>query len=134
MPHFHQQSEQHLESLSEQRGVPDSCCVAEQAAHLLEEIHDKLSNFEIAQVEVNGPDTHPVFKFLKDHTPLGHGGGADIEWNFAKWVVNKKGYPVVSAPAPKQEILVCAEASPPSHPVQLRVRAMLHTPKTFDVC
>jgi len=63
-------------------------------------------------VEVNGPDTHPVFKFLKDHTPLGHGGGADIEWNFAKWVVNKKGYPVVSAPAPKQEVLVCAEVSP----------------------
>ena len=47
------------------------------------------------KVEVNGPNTHPVFKFLKDHTPLGHGGGADIDWNFAKWVVNKKGYPVV---------------------------------------
>jgi glutathione peroxidase len=51
------------------------------------------------QIEVNGPNTHPVFKFLKDHTPLGHGGGADVDWNFAKWVVNKKGYPVVRYPS-----------------------------------
>lgn len=51
------------------------------------------------QIDVNGPNTHPVFKFLKDHTPIGHGGGADVEWNFAKWVVNKKGYPVVRYPS-----------------------------------
>lgn len=53
----------------------------------------------LLQIEVNGPNTHPVFKFLKDHTPLGHGGGADVDWNFAKWVVNKKGYPVVRYPS-----------------------------------
>ena len=27
------------------------------------------------KVDVNGANTHPVFKFLKDHTPLGHGEG-----------------------------------------------------------
>ncbi len=44
----------------------------------------------IAQVDVNGPNTHPVYKFLKSHTPEDHGGHDDVEWNFAKWVVDKK--------------------------------------------
>ena len=35
-----------------------------------------------AKVEVNGPGSHPVYQFLKKRT-----GGADIEWNFAKFLV-----------------------------------------------
>jgi len=35
-----------------------------------------------AKIEVNGPGAHPVYQFLKDAT-----GGADIEWNFAKFLV-----------------------------------------------
>ena len=39
------------------------------------------------QVDVNGPNASPVFKFLKENTPADMGGSADIDWNFAKWVV-----------------------------------------------
>ena len=39
------------------------------------------------QVDVNGPNASPVFQFLKQHTPADMGGSADIDWNFAKWVV-----------------------------------------------
>ncbi len=35
-----------------------------------------------AKIEVNGPGTHPVYQYLKGET-----GGADIEWNFAKFLV-----------------------------------------------
>jgi glutathione peroxidase len=35
-----------------------------------------------AKIEVNGPAAHPVYQFLKKQT-----GGADIEWNFAKFLV-----------------------------------------------
>ena len=41
----------------------------------------------VAQVDVNGPNASPVFKFLKENTPADMGGSADIEWNFAKFVV-----------------------------------------------
>eukprot|EP00208_Stichococcus_sp_RCC1054_P006873 CAMPEP_0206146822 /NCGR_PEP_ID=MMETSP1473-20131121/31532_1 /ASSEMBLY_ACC=CAM_ASM_001109 /TAXON_ID=1461547 /ORGANISM="Stichococcus sp, Strain RCC1054" /LENGTH=469 /DNA_ID=CAMNT_0053543523 /DNA_START=213 /DNA_END=1622 /DNA_ORIENTATION=+ len=51
------------------------------------------------KVEVNGPNMHPVYKFLKTHTPENHGGGGDVDWNFAKWVVDKKGFPVVRYPS-----------------------------------
>ena len=33
----------------------------------------------ISEVDVNGPNTHPVFTFLK--------GGTDVQWNFEKWLV-----------------------------------------------
>lgn len=55
--------------------------------------HARFSIYD--KVEVNGPNTHPVYKYLKAHTPEGHGGGGDLQWNFAKWVVDKKGHPVV---------------------------------------
>lgn len=41
------------------------------------------------QVEVNGASVHPVYHFLKAHTPEDRGGSGDIDWNFAKWVVDK---------------------------------------------
>jgi glutathione peroxidase len=44
------------------------------------------------KIEVNGPGTHPVFQFLKDHAP----GliGKNIKWNFTKFLVDKDGQTV----------------------------------------
>jgi len=42
-----------------------------------------------AKIDVNGPNTHPVFEFLK-----GQKGGLltdNIKWNFTKFLVDKKG-------------------------------------------
>jgi glutathione peroxidase len=42
-----------------------------------------------AKIEVNGPNTHPVYKFLKDEK-----GGLltdNIKWNFTKFLVDKQG-------------------------------------------
>ncbi len=43
----------------------------------------------MAKVEVNGKNTHPVFRFLKAKTPglLGEG----IKWNFTKFLVGRDG-------------------------------------------
>lgn len=38
------------------------------------------------KVEVNGPGTHPVFKFLKEQT-----GVAKVRGNFNKWLVDRHG-------------------------------------------
>lgn len=86
------------------------------------------------QVEVNGPDTHPVFKFLKDHTPLGHGGGADIEWNFAKWVVNKKGYPVVSCWPPSNLPQVEPSPAVPLVPIPCLLHAVRYPLHAAQQC
>ena len=41
------------------------------------------------QVRVNGPDTHPVYKFLKSKK---NGFlGSSIKWNFTKFLVDKEG-------------------------------------------
>jgi glutathione peroxidase len=42
-----------------------------------------------SKIEVNGPNTHPVFEFLKSEK----GGllGDAIKWNFTKFLVDKKG-------------------------------------------
>jgi glutathione peroxidase len=37
-----------------------------------------------ARVDVNGRDAHPVFSFLKAHSP---GDGGDVGWNFEKWLI-----------------------------------------------
>lgn len=42
-----------------------------------------------AKVDVNGPNTHPLYQYLKSHAP--EGNGADIEWNFAKFLVSRDG-------------------------------------------
>ncbi|KAJ0979641.1 hypothetical protein J5N97_015115 [Dioscorea zingiberensis] len=41
------------------------------------------------KVKVNGPDTAPVYKFLKDSKP----GflGSRVKWNFTKFLINKEG-------------------------------------------
>ena len=39
-----------------------------------------------AKVEVNGPGAHPLYQWLKSQS-----GGADIGWNFAKFLVDRSG-------------------------------------------
>lgn len=46
-----------------------------------------------SKLEVNGDNAHPLYKQLKSQLP-GTSAKPDIEWNFAKFLVNKKGVPV----------------------------------------
>ena len=39
-----------------------------------------------SKIDVNGPDAHPLFLFLKARS-----GGADIAWNFEKFLVSREG-------------------------------------------
>ena len=43
------------------------------------------------RADVNGPDTQPVYKFLKS-AELASGPSGDIEWNFTKFVVGRDGH------------------------------------------
>lgn len=43
-----------------------------------------------AKVEVNGGNTHPLFKHLKKQAP-GFMGSQNIKWNFTKFLVGKDG-------------------------------------------
>ena len=43
-----------------------------------------------AKIEVNGPDTHPLFRHLKNKAP-GLFGSETIKWNFTKFLVDKTG-------------------------------------------
>lgn len=54
-----------------------------------------------SKVEVNGPTAHPVFTWLKLNTPPlpGHRSGEAVEWNFAKFLVDKYGHPVKRYPS-----------------------------------
>jgi glutathione peroxidase len=55
-----------------------------------------------AKIDVNGKDTHPVFKYLKSQ--LGGLLGSKIKWNFTKFVIDKNGKPVKRfAPTTKPE-------------------------------
>jgi len=44
------------------------------------------------KTNVNGPDAHPLFKFLKDK--LSGFFGSRIKWNFTKFVVGRDGKPL----------------------------------------
>lgn len=55
------------------------------------------------KINVNGPDTHPLFEYLKTAAP-GLLGTEAIKWNFTKFVINREGLPVkrfASATTPK---------------------------------
>lgn len=43
------------------------------------------------KVDVNGPEAHPIFKYLKDD--LGGFFGTKIKWNFTKFLIDKDGKP-----------------------------------------
>lgn len=46
-----------------------------------------------SKIEVNGDGTHPLYQFLRKKLP-GTGSKSDIEWNFAKFLIDKEGMPV----------------------------------------
>jgi glutathione peroxidase len=59
-----------------------------------------------AKIEVNGPNTHPLYRFLKDAKP-GVLGTRRIKWNFTKFLINRQGTPVKRySPQQKPETLV----------------------------
>lgn len=41
------------------------------------------------KIDVNGPDRHPIYKFLIENTP--NLSGKDVKWNFEKFLINKDG-------------------------------------------
>ena len=57
------------------------------------------SNFQSAfklfeKVEVNGPNTHPLYRYLRSHSELYDkttNTSKVIPWNFAKFLLNEKG-------------------------------------------
>ncbi|MFO7993866.1 MAG: glutathione peroxidase [Marinobacter sp.] len=56
-----------------------------------------------AKIEVNGPDAHPLFEYLK-HNARGLLGSEAVKWNFTKFLVNREGhvvrrYPPTTKPA-----------------------------------
>lgn len=44
------------------------------------------------KIDVNGDETHPIFKYLKSE--LGGLLGSNIKWNFTKFLIDKNGKPV----------------------------------------
>ena len=57
------------------------------------------------KVEVNGPDAHPLFQFLKTEK-RGLLGTDSIKWNFTKFLVDRQGKPAARfAPQSKPEDL-----------------------------
>lgn len=46
-----------------------------------------------SKIDVNGENTHPLYRFLKHEKPglLGPLGGGAIKWNFTKFLVNREG-------------------------------------------
>mmetsp|Transcript_36287 Transcript_36287/g.43836 ORF Transcript_36287/g.43836 Transcript_36287/m.43836 type:complete len:130 (-) Transcript_36287:634-1023(-) len=65
----------------------------------------------MSKVEVNGRKAHPVFKFLKSARPAAQRhsgtkprdvvkhGGADVTWNFNKFLVDSTGTPLKRYPS-----------------------------------
>lgn len=43
-----------------------------------------------AKIDVNGPNTHPLYQYLKQHRPGTLGTGA-VKWNFTKFLVDRNG-------------------------------------------
>ena len=54
-----------------------------------------------SKIEVNGDNTHPLYKFLKEQAK-GMLGSEKIKWNFTKFLVNREGE-VVKRYAPNKE-------------------------------
>jgi glutathione peroxidase len=46
-----------------------------------------------AKIDVNGPNAHPLYRFLRKEKPgaLGMFGSGAIRWNFTKFLVDRKG-------------------------------------------
>lgn len=55
----------------------------------------------MAKIEVNGPQAHPLFEFLKHRAP-GVMGTEGIKWNFTKFLISRNGQ-VLNRYAPQTE-------------------------------
>lgn len=59
----------------------------------------------IFQINVNGDDSHPLWKYLKNQK--GGTFGDFIKWNFTKFVINKEGQPIERfAPTTEPEVSI----------------------------
>lgn len=73
-----------------------------------------------ARIEVNGPNTHPLYRILKRLRP-GILGIQAIKWNFTKFLVGRDGrvvrrYPPVTPPEElESDILSLLDEPPPRH-------------------
>lgn len=69
----------------------------------------------MSKIDVNGPNTHPLYKYIKDNSP----GllGKSIKWNFTKFLVDAEGniverYSPMTSPEkikPQIEKLLCTQ-------------------------
>lgn len=61
--------------------------------------------FQLSEkIDVNGPNTHPIFKYLKDHSKSAL--GKEIKWNFTKFLVSRDGQTIKRfAPTTKPEAI-----------------------------
>ena len=64
-----------------------------------------------AKISVNGSDRHPIYQFLTSQ-PTAPDGAGDIKWNFAKFLVDRKGN-------------VIARFAPPTAPISDEVVAAI---------
>ena len=62
--------------------------------------HYEVSFPIFAKIDVNGPEAHPLYRFLKEHKP-GIFGTRKIKWNFTKFLVDRSGR-VVNRYAPSK--------------------------------
>lgn len=67
---------------------PDGADAIEEFCQVNYGVHFKMFD----KIEVNGSNTHPVFKYLKKQ--LGGTLGSRIKWNFTKFLIDKNGQPV----------------------------------------
>jgi len=59
-----------------------------------------------SKIEVNGPNAHPLYRFLKE-SKRGLFGSKRIKWNFTKFLVDREGRPVRRyAPQQKPDAIV----------------------------
>ncbi|PHI38770.1 glutathione peroxidase [Pseudoalteromonas sp. GCY] len=61
--------------------------------------HFNLSFKIFTKTQVNGPDAHPLFSYLKSHT-RGIAQNRAIKWNFTKFLINSEGM-LISRYAPR---------------------------------
>ncbi|WP_028559965.1 glutathione peroxidase [Paenibacillus pinihumi] len=55
------------------------------------ELNYKVTFPLFAKVDVKGENIHPLYAYLLEHTPAPYQDG-DIEWNFAKFLVDREGH------------------------------------------
>ena len=63
---------------------------SEEEIHRFCQTHYGISFPMFAKIEVNGPNSHPLYQFLKNQAP-GVMGSEAIKWNFTKFLVDRLG-------------------------------------------